>query len=221
MKKALKKYQAIIFDMDGTLVDSFSFFLGALNQLSTKYNFKSVGLHEVEYYKQLTPREIMKEMKVSRWKLPWIAKDFIRLMKEKDQEIYMFEGMRDQLVQLHNRGYTLAIITSNSKENCQNLLGKELCELFAHIDGGSSVFGKAKRIRRVFNILNLSKEQVIYVGDQMTDGEAAHKAGIDFAAVGWGYTSPEKLKTIQPKVLLKDLVTMKEFFQIYEIQDKS
>lgn len=212
MEKALKKYQAIIFDMDGTLVDSFSFFLGALNQLSTKYNFKSVGLHEVEYYKQLTPREIMKEMKVSRWKLPWIAKDFIRLMKERDQEIYMFEGMQDQLIELHNRGYTLAIITSNSKENCQNLLGKELCELFAHIDGGSSVFGKAKRIRRVLNILNLSKEQVIYVGDQMTDGEAAHKAGIDFAAVGWGYTSAEKLKTIQPKVLLKDLATMKEFF---------
>ena len=30
MEKSLKEYQAIIFDMDGTLVDSFSFFLGAL-----------------------------------------------------------------------------------------------------------------------------------------------------------------------------------------------
>ena len=71
----------------------------------------------------------MKEMNVSRWKLPWIAKDFIRLMKERDQDVYMFEGMRDHLIELHNRGYTLAIITSNSKENCQSLLGAELCEL--------------------------------------------------------------------------------------------
>ncbi len=154
----------------------------------------------------------MKEMNVSRWKLPWIAKDFIRLMKERDQEVYMFEGMRDHLMELHKRGYTLAIITSNSKENCQSILGKELCELFSHIDGGSSIFGKAKRIKRVLNILNLNKEQAIYVGDQTTDGEAAHKAGIDFAAVGWGYTSAEKLKTIQPKVVLTDLATMKEFF---------
>ncbi len=154
----------------------------------------------------------MKEMNVSRWKLPWIAKDFIRLMKERDEEIHLFEGMRDHLIELHKRGYTLAIITSNSKENCQNVLGKELCELFSHIDGGSSIFGKAKRIKRVLNILNLNKEQAIYVGDQTTDGEAAHKAGIDFAAVGWGYTSAEKLKTIQPKVVLNDLATMKEFF---------
>lgn len=212
MEKSLKEYQAIIFDMDGTLVDSFSFFLGALNQLAKKYKFKSVELHEVEQYKHLSPKEIMKEMKVSKWKLPWIAKDFIRLMKERDQDVYMFEGMRDHLIELHKRGYTLAIITSNSKENCQNLLGAELCELFSHIDGGSSIFGKAKRIKRVLNILNLNKEQAIYVGDQTTDGEAAHKAGIDFAAVGWGYTSAEKLKTIQPKVVLNDLATMKEFF---------
>ncbi|EXD17607.1 HAD family hydrolase [Acinetobacter baumannii] len=212
MEKSLKEYQAIIFDMDGTLVDSFSFFLGALNQLAKKHKFKSVELHEVEQYKHLSPKEIMKEMNVSKWKLPWIAKDFIRLMKERDQEVYMFEGMRDHLIELHKRGYTLAIITSNSKENCQSILGKELCELFSHIDGGSSIFGKAKRIKRVLNILNLNKEQAIYVGDQTTDGEAAHKAGIDFAAVGWGYTSAEKLKTIQPKVVLNDLATMKEFF---------
>ena len=212
MEKSLKEYQAIIFDMDGTLVDSFSFFLGALNQLAKKYKFKSVELHEVEQYKHLSPKEIMKEMNVSRWKLPWIAKDFIRLMKERDQDVYMFEGMRDHLIELHKRGYTLAIITSNSKENCQSILGKELCELFSHIDGGSSIFGKAKRIKRVLNILDVSKNQAIYVGDQTTDGEAAHKAGLDFAAVGWGYTSAEKLKTIQPKVVLNDLATMKEFF---------
>ncbi|WGM24823.1 HAD family hydrolase [Acinetobacter pittii] len=212
MEKSLKEYQAIIFDMDGTLVDSFSFFLGALNQLAKKHKFKSVELHEVEQYKHLSPKEIMKEMNVSRWKLPWIAKDFIRLMKERDQDVYMFEGMRDHLIELHKRGYTLAIITSNSKENCQSILGTELCELFSHIDGGSSIFGKAKRIKRVLNILNLNKEQAIYVGDQTTDGEAAHKAGIDFAAVAWGYTSAEKLKTIQPKVVLNDLATMKEFF---------
>ncbi|ADI88980.1 HAD-IA family hydrolase [Acinetobacter pittii] len=212
MEKSLKEYQAIIFDMDGTLVDSFSFFLGTLNQLAKKHKFKSVELHEVEQYKHLSPKEIMKEMNVSRWKLPWIAKDFIRLMKDRDEEIHLFEGMRDHLIELHKQGYTLAIITSNSKENCQNVLGKELCELFSHIDGGSSIFGKAKRIKRVLNILNLNKEQAIYVGDQTTDGEAAHKAGIDFAAVGWGYTSAEKLKTIQPKVVLNDLATMKEFF---------
>ncbi|MFV5641437.1 HAD family hydrolase [Acinetobacter oleivorans] len=212
MEKSLKEYQAIIFDMDGTLVDSFSFFLGTLNQLAKKHKFKSVELHEVEQYKHLSPKEIMKEMKVSKWKLPWIAKDFIQLMKERDEEIHLFEGMRDHLIELHKQGYTLAIITSNSKENCQNVLGKELCELFSHIDGGSSIFGKAKRIKRIINILNLNKEQAIYVGDQTTDGEAAHKAGIDFAAVGWGYTSAEKLKTIQPKVVLNDLATMKEFF---------
>lgn len=53
MEKNLKEYQAIIFDLDGTLADSFHFFLSVLNQLSAKYKFKSVSLHEVDYYKQL------------------------------------------------------------------------------------------------------------------------------------------------------------------------
>ncbi|EPZ2485510.1 HAD family hydrolase, partial [Acinetobacter baumannii] len=37
MEKNLKEYQAIIFDLDGTLADSFHFFLSVLNQLSAKY----------------------------------------------------------------------------------------------------------------------------------------------------------------------------------------
>ena len=63
-------------------------------------------------------------------------------------------------------------------------MGAELCELLL-ILMVARLYCKAKRIKRVLNILNLNKEQAIYVGDQTTDGE--HKAGIDFAAVGWVY----------------------------------
>lgn len=60
-----------------------------------------------------------------------MRKDFIRLMKERDEEIHLFEGMRDHLIELHKRGYTLAIITSNSKENCQNVLVKNSVSFLA------------------------------------------------------------------------------------------
>ncbi|MBV6606878.1 HAD hydrolase-like protein, partial [Acinetobacter baumannii] len=51
MEKNLKEYQAIIFDVDGTLTDSFHFFLSVFNQLSANYQFKSVSPPEVDYSK--------------------------------------------------------------------------------------------------------------------------------------------------------------------------
>ncbi len=58
----------------------------------------------------------MKEMNVSRWKLPWIAKDFIRLMKERDEEIHLFEGMRDHLIELHKQGICSQLLLQTLKK---------------------------------------------------------------------------------------------------------
>ena len=64
----------------------------------------------------------MKEMNVSRWKLPWIAKDFIRLMKERDEEIHLFEGMRDHLIELHKRGIRLQLLLQTLKKTVKVFL---------------------------------------------------------------------------------------------------
>lgn len=67
-------------------------------------------------------------------------------------------------------------------------------------DGGSSIFGKRARIGRVLKKLGLRPSQAIYVGDQLTDADAARAAGVAFGAVCWGYGAPQVLAQASPEV---------------------
>ena len=63
---------------------------------------------------------------------------------------------------------------------------------------GPRLFGKPAKLRRVVQRFAVPPSQAIYVGDELRDGEAAQAAGIDFAAVAWGYSTPEALRAQRP-----------------------
>src|SRR5690606_12669730 len=128
-------YELVVFDMDGTLVDSFGFFIRMHNLLSAKYCFQPLEPHNVELLRHLSPREIMAHVGMPRWKLPFVARDFVRLMRLHGQDIHMFPGVDNVLRDLHARGIKLAVVTSNSVENCRRILGEDMCRLMSCIDG--------------------------------------------------------------------------------------
>lgn len=193
-------YDLVVFDMDGTLADSFGFFIRTHNLLSAKYNFKPIQAHEVELLRQRSPRDIMAHVGLPRWKLPFVARDFVRLMRQHGQDVCMFAGAERVLRDLHADGVQLAVVSSNSAENCQRILGKDLCRLMSCIDGGASLFGKRTRILRVLKKLGIQPRQAIYVGDQLTDADAARAAGVAFGAVSWGYGAQQVLAQTSPEM---------------------
>jgi len=85
-------------------------------------------------------------------------------------------------------------VSSNSEHNVRQVLGPELSALIAEFDCGMSIFGKASRIRKVLKNAGLKASDAIYIGDQDTDAEAAHKVGMPFGAVHWGYARIESLR---------------------------
>ena len=62
-----------------------------------------------------------------------------------------------------------------------------------------SIFGKTSRIRKVVKRAMVEPGAALYIGDQATDAEAARKAGVDFAAVHWGYAPIEVLRKVAPE----------------------
>ncbi|MBD3107030.1 HAD hydrolase-like protein [Bacillus sp. AGMB 02131] len=98
-----------IFDFDGTLANSKAVALGVINQLAETHGFpkfspeKATMMHGQE--------------KTLLSKFPLIADDFYRLYKESIQEIPLFDGIRDLLVQLRNLGVEIAVISSNEESN--------------------------------------------------------------------------------------------------------
>ncbi|MEB3872027.1 HAD hydrolase-like protein [Pseudomonas aeruginosa] len=193
-------YDLVVFDMDGTLADSFGFFIRTHNLLSAKYHFQPIQAHEVELLRQRSPRDIMAHVGLPRWKLPCVARDFVRLMRRHGQDVCLFAGAERVLRDLHAHGIQLAVVSSNSVENCRRILGEDMCRLMSCIDGGASLFGKRTRLLRVLKKLGIQPRQAIYVGDQLTDADAARAAGVAFGAVCWGYGAPQALAQTWPEV---------------------
>ena len=65
--------------------------------------------------------------------------------------------------------------------------------LIDDFDCGASMFGKAGHLRRVVRRSGVPATQVLCVGDEVRDIEAAAAAGLDIVAVSWGYALPAAL----------------------------
>ncbi|AGZ35476.1 haloacid dehalogenase [Pseudomonas sp. SWI6] len=183
-------YRLAIFDFDGTLADSFPFFVRVFNQVADRHAFNRIQPEELDSLRKLGAREIMSHIAMPRWKLPFVARTFMSLMNNNRSSIPLFDGIADTLSHLDEQGLMLAVVSSNAKDNVTQILGAS-CRHFRAFECGASIFGKASRLRRVMRKCGVTPEEVIYIGDQPTDGEAASAAGIAFGAVAWGYGTHE------------------------------
>jgi phosphoglycolate phosphatase len=191
-------YKLAIFDFDGTLADSFDFFVASHNILARRHGFAELDPARIDEYRGQEPRELMRRHGVPMWKLPFIAKDFMGMMAHNVEGIRLFDGIADALHSLSASGVDLAIVTSNSLENVRRVIGNEALQRIRHIESGASIFGKRRRLERVLKTANVDRRQAIYIGDQATDAQAAQAAGIAFGAVRWGYATAAALERRSP-----------------------
>ena len=192
------KYPLVIFDFDGTLADSFPFFMQAQHVLAQRHGFAAMPEARLDALRRLGTRELMREMNVPAWKLPMVAADFVRMMRQAPP-VPLFAGVPEVLRELREGGIRLGILTSNSLDNVRRVLGVELMAAIELLDGGAHMLGKHRRIARMLKQARAPGTQAIYIGDQLSDGEAAWRAGVAFGAVGWGYAHPDSLRAAQPE----------------------
>lgn len=208
-------YRLAIFDFDGTLADSFPFFVAVFNQVADKHAFSRIHPEELDSLRKQGAREIMSHIGMPRWKLPLVARTFMGLMKRHRSSIRLFEDIADTLSHLDEKGVILAVVSSNSRENVTQILGSS-CRHIRDLECGVSIFGKASRLRRVMRKFGVAREEVIYIGDQPTDGEAASTAGIAFGAVAWGYGTYEAFRTLQSHEWFADVSELRRLAGSHE-----
>ena len=192
------KYRLAIFDFDGTLADSFPWFVRVVNGVADRYRFKRIEEADVDMLRGFSARQMMKHLAVPAWKLPLIMRA-MRTMKAADvEQIRLFAGVDEMLRGLADRGVELALVTSNSRDNAVRILGPGNAALFRYYECGMSMFGKRAGFRRVLCRSGVLREQAICIGDEIRDVEAAHAEGIAFGAVSWGFTHLASLRAHSP-----------------------
>lgn len=198
-------YRLLIFDFDGTLADSLPWFTQVLNDVARRYGFRTVTPDEMQKLRALGNREIVRRLGVPTWKMPFIAAHMRRLARNAADEIRPFNGVADLLVELHARGVKVAIVSSNGEAAMRQVLGEAVWAKLDHVEAGIAMFGKAPRLARTAKRLGVSPQDVLTVGDETRDIEAARRAGMAVAAVTWGYATRDALERASPDLLIDDL----------------
>lgn len=190
----------IIFDFDGTLVDSKKVSILIYNHLAQKYDAKKI--ENTNTLSKIPLFERFKTLNIPLVKLPFLVSDITKRYKRLLLNIAMFTGIRELLIELNRRGYQLSIISSNSKSNIRDYFQQNQLDVIGTIMSSTNIFGKDKVIKKFLTTQKISLPEVIYIGDEIRDIEACKKVGIKIICVDWGYDPIEMLKNEQPDYIV-------------------
>jgi phosphoglycolate phosphatase len=99
----------------------------------------------------------------------------------------------------------LGVLSSNKEDNIRRCLRANGVEnLFSFVVGYPKLFGKGKALRRILRAERLEKSDVLYVGDEVRDVEAARKAGVAVVAATWGFHAESILRDSRPDQIIAD-----------------
>jgi phosphoglycolate phosphatase len=193
----------IVFDFDGTIADTLETIIKIINDLSEKFGYEATSSEELRRLRNLSSQAIIKESGISPIQLPCLVREVRKRLNGEIAFVPPIPGIPEALAQLKQRDYRLGILTSNSQDNVWEFLrANRLESLFDFVDSSTSILGKSRTIARMLRRRNLSRDRVVYVGDETRDIEAARAQNLRAIAVSWGFNSPQALELAQPDVLI-------------------
>ena len=204
------RYKLLIFDFDGTLADSLPWFTSVINDVAALYRFRPVRPDESDALRSLDAREVLAELGVPRWKVPFIARYMRALKASSLDRIALFAGIEAMLERLRASEVGIAIVSSDSEANIRRVLGAS-AGLVQHYACSASLFGKRPKIRRVLRQAGVRPAEALYIGDEIRDLDAARASGLAFGAVTWGYALPAALRARSPDMLFDAVEDIERF----------
>jgi phosphoglycolate phosphatase-like HAD superfamily hydrolase len=183
--------KAIIFDVDGVLVDSCGFHYRMLQEfLGIPISFEAfLAIHDGNFYKNAGELDWLKDV-------DWRGyRDFIY---EPQSSWVMDRVIRMVLFHL-NRTYPLFIVSSTGTVNINQFLANNgVRHLFLEVLGGDRIPSKREKLRRICKVYGFPASRCIYVTDTLGDLREANEVGMPSVAVTFGYHDRARLEQGNP-----------------------
>lgn len=200
----MQKIKAVIFDLDGTLANTLPLCIQAFRQSIEPLIHRSIS--DADIIATFGPSEEGTIRALSPDHYDKGVSDYLHYYEQlHDMCPVPFDGMKEILQTLENRGVRIAMVTGKGKHSTDiSLRHFELTHFFEMMETGSPEGArKAEGIRIILDgLTDIKKDEVIYVGDAPSDITASRKIGIPIIAAAWADTSePEKLQEMQPDEL--------------------
>jgi pyrophosphatase PpaX len=199
--KMMRKYQCIIFDVDGTLTQTNDLIFASFNHVSKKYTGQTFTPEQIISMFG-PPEEIAIQKIVGDANIDAALKDFFDYYKSNHSLMArVFPGVEEVLAYLAGKGIILAIFTGKGRASTMiTLKALEIDKYFDVIVTGTDVVNhkpSGEGINKILKYLGLKKHQVLMVGDAVSDVRAAGEAGIQMSAVLWDSYGKEQVRNMK------------------------
>jgi phosphoglycolate phosphatase len=188
------QYCHIVFDLDGTLIDSRADLAQAVNHVLRMLGLPSLPLDVVTSYIGAGARMLVQRSLGPQHEHR--LDDGLRLFMEFYgahllDHTQLYPGITDLLSTLARRGVGLSVLSNKPEAMSRAILAHlGVLPLFAVVVGGDSVAARKPDpggLQHLCVHLHMSPEQLLMVGDSVIDLDTARAAGIAFCGVAWGF----------------------------------
>lgn len=210
----MRNNRVIIFDFDGTLVDTTEIFFRVFNDLADQYHYPPISKETWLKVKDEGIKQYLSTYaKIPFWKLWRFTCRARARYQSYSANIHPFPDIKEALDALRKKGCAIGIVSSNATDTIATLLKK--FDMSVDFIVTSSIFGKSRTLNTLTRRYHFDKNEILYIGDEVRDVEACRKSSIDMLAVTWGFNSQSTLhkagaRTIdQPFRILEAIIDTK------------
>jgi len=213
-----KNYDLIVFDWDGTVMDSTAVIAGSIQSACRDLGLPvpsdedarhviGLGLQQALRYAVPLAPESMYEPLADRYRHYFLAQD---------SSIPLYAGARETIGELHASGYLLGVATGKSRAGLERVLDASGMRAYFHATRtADQTFSKPHpaMLLEIMDELGVLPERTLMIGDTTHDVELAQNAGVDAVAVGHGAHPPEQLLALSPRALVNDFTELRGWLE--------
>ena len=195
------KYELLIFDMDGTILDTLEDLKNSMNYTLRLHNMPERSLDEIRSFvgngiRTLIERAVVSGTSVN--KVNAMHKDFmVHYEVHCADETKAYDGIIEVITKLRTLGFKTAVVSNKAHPAVLELCEKYFPGLFDLAIGETPNVARKPAPDMVHFALkhfNVSKEKAVYIGDSEVDVATARNSNLDMIAVDWGFRSRQCLK---------------------------
>lgn len=193
--------KAVIFDLDGTLLNTLDDLADSVNHILSLHSMKNRTIDEIRSFigngiPTLIARSVEKNTEKS--ELAVCVEEMQQYYRaHSDIKTKPYDGINELLKNLKEKNILTAVVTNKNEESAKILCDRKFGNVFTAVIGDNGIDRLKPAPDNVFratDILGVCKDEILYVGDSDVDIETAENSGLTSVGVSWGFRDADVLR---------------------------